>query len=42
MKAQVALNRAEVLLAEASVPRAMAEAFRSGNLERLARNGEPT
>jgi uncharacterized protein YqfA (UPF0365 family) len=41
MKAQVALNRAEVLLAEASVPRAMADAFRSGNLERLARNGEP-
>jgi uncharacterized protein YqfA (UPF0365 family) len=39
MKAQVALNRAEVLLAEAGVPKAMAEAFRSGNLERLAQNG---
>jgi uncharacterized protein YqfA (UPF0365 family) len=39
MKAQVALNRAEVLLAEASVPQAMANAFRSGNLERLVQNG---
>ncbi len=39
MKANVALNRAEVLLAEASVPKAMAEAFRSGNLERLSQNG---
>jgi uncharacterized protein YqfA (UPF0365 family) len=39
MKANVALNRAEVLLAEAGVPQAMAEAFRSGNLERLAQNG---
>jgi uncharacterized protein YqfA (UPF0365 family) len=39
MKAAVALNRAEVLLAEASVPQAMAEAFRSGNLERLTQNG---
>jgi uncharacterized protein YqfA (UPF0365 family) len=39
MKAKVALNRAEVLLAEAGVPQAMAEAFRSGNLERLSQNG---
>ncbi len=39
MKANVALNRAEVLLAEAEVPQAMAEAFRSGNLERLSQNG---
>src|SRR5262245_28299871 len=40
MKAEVALNRAQVFLAEAEVPRAMADAFRQGNLERLARNGE--
>jgi uncharacterized protein YqfA (UPF0365 family) len=40
MKAQVAANRAQVFLAEAEVPRAMADAFRSGNLERLARNGQ--
>jgi uncharacterized protein YqfA (UPF0365 family) len=40
MKAEVALNRASVFLAEAEVPRAMAEAFRAGNLERLSRNGE--
>jgi uncharacterized protein YqfA (UPF0365 family) len=40
MKAQVAANRAQVLLAEAEVPMAMADAFRSGNLERLARNGQ--
>ncbi|MGQ9573962.1 MAG: flotillin-like protein FloA [Thermoguttaceae bacterium] len=33
MKAQVAYNRAQVLLAEAEVPRAMAAAFRQGNLE---------
>ena len=39
MKAEVALNRAGVFLAEAEVPRAMADAFRQGNLERLARNG---
>ena len=39
MKANVALNRAQVLLAEAGVPQAMAEAFRSGNLERLSQNG---
>jgi uncharacterized protein YqfA (UPF0365 family) len=40
MKAQVAMNRAAVFLAEAEVPKAMADAFRSGNLERLSRNGE--
>ena len=39
MKAEVALNRARVFLAEAEVPRAMADAFRQGNLERLARDG---
>jgi uncharacterized protein YqfA (UPF0365 family) len=39
MKAEVAANRAAVLLAEASVPQAMADAFRSGNLERLEQNG---
>ena len=32
MKAKVAENRAGVVLAEANVPRAMAEAFRQGNL----------
>ena len=41
MKAEVALNRAGVFLAEAEVPRAMADAFRQGNLERLSRNGTP-
>jgi uncharacterized protein YqfA (UPF0365 family) len=40
MKAEVAANRAGVLLAEAEVPRAMADAFRKGNLEVLARNGQ--
>ncbi len=39
MKAEVAANRAGVFLAEAEVPRAMAEAFRAGNLERLSQNG---
>jgi len=38
MKAEVALNRARVFLAEAEVPLAMADAFRKGNLETL-RNG---
>jgi uncharacterized protein YqfA (UPF0365 family) len=33
MKAQVARNRAQVVLAEAEVPMAMANAFRQGNLE---------
>ena len=32
MKAQVARNRAGVVLAEAEVPLAMAAAFREGNL----------
>ena len=32
MKAQVAKNRAMVVLAEAEVPLAMAAAFRAGNL----------
>jgi uncharacterized protein YqfA (UPF0365 family) len=39
MKAEVAANRAGVLLAEAEVPKAMADAFRKGNLETLSRNG---
>ena len=38
MKAEVALNRAGVFLAEAEVPLAMADAFRKGTLETL-RNG---
>ncbi len=32
MKAEVALNRASLVLAEAEVPKAMAEAFRNGNI----------
>ncbi|HEY3392809.1 MAG TPA: flotillin-like protein FloA [Lacipirellulaceae bacterium] len=39
MRAEVAANRATVFLAEAEVPRAMADAFRKGNLEVLDRNG---
>ena len=39
MRAEVAANRAMVFLAEAEVPRAMADAFRKGNLEVLDRNG---
>ncbi len=39
MKAEVAANRATVLLAEAEVPQAMAEAFRAGTLETISRNG---
>lgn len=35
MKAEVAAKRGEVILAEADVPRAMAEAFRKGNLASL-------
>ncbi len=35
MKAEVAAKRGEVVLAEAEVPRAMAEAFRKGNLATL-------
>jgi uncharacterized protein YqfA (UPF0365 family) len=37
MKAKVAENRAAVLLAQAEVPKAMAEAFREGNLEAMSR-----
>ncbi|TWT46647.1 flotillin-like protein FloA [Botrimarina hoheduenensis] len=37
MKAEVALKRGEVVLAEAEVPRAIAEAFRKGNLTTLPR-----
>ena len=37
MKAQVARNRAQVTLAEAEVPLAMAAAFRQGNLEGTAK-----
>ena len=33
MKAEVANNRAQLVLAEADVPMAMAEAFRAGNLD---------
>lgn len=36
MKAAVARNRALVTLAEAEVPKAMASAFREGNLERIS------
>jgi uncharacterized protein YqfA (UPF0365 family) len=39
MKAKVAENRAMVLLAQAEVPQAMAEAFRKGNLGTVAANG---
>jgi uncharacterized protein YqfA (UPF0365 family) len=39
MRAKVAENRAGVYLAQAEVPRAMAEAFRQGNLERVGTNG---
>jgi uncharacterized protein YqfA (UPF0365 family) len=39
MKARVAENRAAVILAQAEVPMAMAEAFRAGNLERISKNG---
>jgi uncharacterized protein YqfA (UPF0365 family) len=39
MSAQVAKNRAAVVLAEAEVPLAMAAAFREGNLETIRRNG---
>jgi uncharacterized protein YqfA (UPF0365 family) len=39
MRAEVALNRAQVFLAEAEVPKAMADAFRKGNLEVVSRNG---
>lgn len=40
MKAEVQANRAQVILAEAEVPLAMAEAFRAGRMEvALGRNG---
>jgi uncharacterized protein YqfA (UPF0365 family) len=39
MKAKVVENRASVILAQAEVPMAMAEAFRNGNLERMTKNG---
>jgi uncharacterized protein YqfA (UPF0365 family) len=39
MKAKVAENRAAVILAQAEVPMAMADAFRKGNLERISKNG---
>jgi uncharacterized protein YqfA (UPF0365 family) len=41
MRAKVAENRATVYLAQAEVPRAMADAFRQGNLERAGANGAP-
>ena len=40
MKAKVAENRAAVVLAEAEVPKAMAHAFREGNLI-ADKNGTP-
>jgi uncharacterized protein YqfA (UPF0365 family) len=42
MRAQVALNRASVLLAQAQVPQAMAEAFRKGHLEVVGIDGAPS
>ncbi len=39
MKAKVVENRASVILAQAEVPMAMADAFRNGNLERVGKNG---
>lgn len=41
MKAKVAENKATVLLAKAEVPKAMAEAFREGNLSASGTNGTP-
>ncbi|MGI9429896.1 MAG: flotillin-like protein FloA [Bythopirellula sp.] len=41
MKAKVAENQATVLLAKAEVPKAMAEAFREGNLIAGDKNGSP-
>lgn len=41
MKAKVAENQATVLLAKAEVPKAMAEAFREGNLVAGDKNGSP-
>ena len=41
MKAKVAENQATVLLARAEVPKAMAEAFREGNMNAGEKNGSP-
>ena len=41
MKARVAENRAGVILAQAEVPKSMAQAFREGNLTVTERNGLP-
>lgn len=41
MRAKVAENRAGVVLAQAEVPLAMADAFRKGNLETATTNGTP-
>ena len=41
MKAKVAENKATVLLAKAEVPKAMAQAFREGNLSANSANGMP-
>ncbi len=41
MKAEVALNRASLVLAEATVPEAMADAFRQGNLYSNSQQGNP-
>ena len=41
MKATVAQNQATVLLAKAEVPKAMAQAFRDGNLIAVEENGQP-
>jgi uncharacterized protein YqfA (UPF0365 family) len=41
MRAKVAENRATVLLAQADVPMAMANAFREGNLQTSIQNGTP-
>jgi uncharacterized protein YqfA (UPF0365 family) len=40
MKAEVAANRAQLILAEADVPMAMADAFRAGNFHSSSSNGE--
>jgi len=40
MKADVALQRAQLVLAEAEVPQAMAAAFREGNLTAMEKNGK--
>jgi uncharacterized protein YqfA (UPF0365 family) len=41
MKAQVAYQRGQVVAAEAEVPRAMADAFRKGNLGVLTKSSTP-